>query len=118
MSASAPVDPDFRSEPSPIDAPRTARFGNPPRRPLLLGLAASVMLLVGGFGAGGVLVRDPIMTNSAIGFWRYGHGHDLATTLMYGGVALMAWAWIMLGRDVLGNRVGGRAVLTTAAVWT
>ena len=118
MSASAPVDPDFRSEPSSIDAPRTARFGNPPRRPLLLGLLASVMLLVGGFGAGGVLVRDPIMTNSAIGFWRYGHGHDLATTLMYGGVVLMAWAWIMLGRDVLGHRVGGRAVLTTAAVWT
>jgi alpha-1,6-mannosyltransferase len=117
MSASAPVDPDFRSEPSPIDAHRTARFGNPPRRPLLLGLLASVMLLVGGFGAGGVLVRDPIMTNSPIGFWRYGHGHDLATTLMYGGVLLMAWAWIMLGRDVLGNRVGGRAVLTTAAVW-
>ncbi|MBA3907949.1 MAG: polyprenol phosphomannose-dependent alpha 1,6 mannosyltransferase MptB, partial [Pseudonocardiales bacterium] len=117
MSASAPVDPDFRSEPSPIDAHRTARFGNPPRRPLLLGLLASVMLLVGGFGAGGVLVRDPLMTNSPIGFWRYGHGHDLASTLMYGGVGLMAWAWIMLGRDVLGNRVASRAVLTTAAVW-
>ncbi len=117
MSASAPVEPDFRSEPSPIDAPRTARFGSPPRRPLLMGLLASVMLLVGGFGAGGVLVRDPIMTNSPIGFWRYGHGHDLATTLMYGGVGLMAWAWIMLGRGVLGNRVSGRAVLTTAAVW-
>jgi alpha-1,6-mannosyltransferase len=118
MSASAPVDPDSRSEPSPTDAPRTARFGNPPRRPLLMGLLASVLLLVGGFGAGGVLVRDPIMTNSPIGFWRYGHGHDLATTLMYVGVGLMAWAWIVLGREVLANRVGGRGVLTTAAVWT
>jgi alpha-1,6-mannosyltransferase len=118
MSASAPVDPDSRSEPSPTDAPRTARFGNPPRRPLLMGLLASVLLLVGGFGAGGVLVRDPIMTNSPIGFWRYGHGHDLATTLMYAGVGLMAWAWIVLGREVLADRVGGRGVLTTAAVWT
>jgi alpha-1,6-mannosyltransferase len=59
MSATARVDPDFRSEPSTTDAHRTARFGNPPRRPLVIGLLGSLMLLVGGFGAGGVLVRDP-----------------------------------------------------------
>ena len=117
MSATARVDPDFRSEPSTTDAHRTARFGNPPRRPLLIGLLGSLMLLVGGFGAGGVLVRDPLMTNSVIGFWRYGHGHDIAAFLMYGGVGLLLWAWIMLGRDVLAHRVGGRAVLTNAAVW-
>ena len=114
MSATARVDPDFRSEPSTTDAHRTARFGNPPRRPLLIGLLGSLMLLVGGFGAGGVLVRDPLMTNSVIGFWRYGHGHDIAAFLMYGGVGLLLWAWIMLGRDVLAHRVGGRAVLTNA----
>ncbi|WP_433280095.1 polyprenol phosphomannose-dependent alpha 1,6 mannosyltransferase MptB [Pseudonocardia xinjiangensis] len=95
-----------------------ARFGNPPRRPLLLGLAASLMMVLGGFGAGGVLVRDPLLTNSALGFWRYGHGRELATVLIYAGVALMLWAWVQLGRDVLARRVGGRAVLTTAAVWT
>jgi len=117
MSATARVDPDFRSEPSTTDAHRTARFGNPPRRPLVIGLLGSLMLLVGGFGAGGVLVRDPIMTNSVIGFWRYGHGHDIAAILMYGGVGLLLWAWIMLGRDVLAHRVGGRAVLTNALVW-
>ena len=117
MSATARVDPDFRSEQSTTDAHRTARFGNPPRRPLVIGLLGSLMLLVGGFGAGGVLVRDPIMTNSVIGFWRYGHGHDIAAILMYGGVGLLLWAWIMLGRDVLAHRVGGRAVLTNALVW-
>lgn len=120
MSATAPID-----KPLPEPAPRAAQglvrrswFGAPPKGPLLQGLTASLLLLIGGFGAGGVLVRDPIMTNSPIGFWRYGHGHDLAASLMYGGVALMAWAWIRLGRDVLAERVGGRAVLTTAAVWT
>ncbi len=121
MSASAPVD-----EPT-LLAPRAGSWrarlghlplGRPPRRVLLQGLAGALMLLAGGFGAGGVLVRDPLMTNSAIGFWRYGHGHDLAAFLMYAGVVLMAWAWIRLGRDVLARRVGGRAVLTTALVWT
>lgn len=142
MSASAPVDgpaiPDpvtpaaasRRSAPSsaPGSPPRPSatggaanwrhRLGCPPRGPLLLGLLASLMLVVGGFGAGGVLVRDPLLSNSALGFWRYGHGRELATMLIYGGVVLMAWAWVRLGREVLGRRAGGRAVLTTAAVWT
>ena len=124
MSASVPVEQPVPEPADGVPSPRSAaaparlsRFGNPPRRPLLQGLLASLMLLLGGFGAGGVLVRDPLMTNSAVGFWRYGHGHDLAATLMYGGVVLMAWAWIMLGRGVLADRVGGRAVLVTSAVW-
>jgi alpha-1,6-mannosyltransferase len=75
-------------------------------------------MVVGGFGAGGVLVRDPLLSNSVLGFWRYGHGRELATVQIYAGVVLMAWAWVRLGRDVLARRAGGRAVLTTAAVWT
>jgi alpha-1,6-mannosyltransferase len=94
------------------------RLGRPARGPLLMGLAASLMLVIGGFGAGGVLVHDPLLTNSPLGFWRYGHGRELAAMLMYGGVGLMVWAWIRLGRDVLAHRAHGRAVLTTAAVWT
>ncbi len=122
MSASAPVDEPTLPDPGPTPYPPRAlswraRLGDPPRRPLLLGLAGAVIMVVGGFGAGGVLVRDPVLTNSPLGFWRYGHGHDLAAFLMYAGVALMAWAWIQLGRDVLAQRVGGRAVLTTALVW-
>src|SRR5690606_17477828 len=84
---------------------------------LLMGFAAALMLLIGGFGAGGALVHDPILTNSPLGFWRYGHGRDLAAMLIYGGVGLMVWAWIRLGREVHARRVGGRAVLTTAVVW-
>ncbi len=94
-----------------------ARLGSPPRGPLLLGLTASLMMVIGGFGAGGVLVRDPLLTNSVIGFWRYGHGRDLAGWMIYIGVALMAWAWIKLGREVLADRVRGRAVLATALIW-
>ncbi|MHA6630118.1 polyprenol phosphomannose-dependent alpha 1,6 mannosyltransferase MptB [Pseudonocardia sichuanensis] len=94
------------------------RFGRPPRGPLLLGLAASLLMVVGGFGAGGVLVHDPLLSNSPLGFWRYGHGRELAAFTVYAGVALMVWAWVRLGRDVLAHRIGGRAVLTVACVWT
>jgi alpha-1,6-mannosyltransferase len=100
-----------------VSARPGGRFGAPPRVPLLTGLVASLLLLIGGFGGGGILVRDPILTNSPLGFWRYGHGRELATALIYLGVVLMAYAWIRLGREVLAERVGGRAVLTTAGVW-
>jgi alpha-1,6-mannosyltransferase len=124
-SAAAPNGaPDILDVPPPVGAGPAVRrswrdrFGNPARGPLLLGLTASLMLVIGGFGAGGVLVHDPLLTNSPLGFWRYGHGRELASMLMYGGVGLMVLAWIRLGRDVLAHRARGRAVLTTAAVWT
>jgi alpha-1,6-mannosyltransferase len=75
-------------------------------------------MVIGGFGAGGVLIHDPLLSNSPLGFWRYGHGSQLAAILIYGGVLLMTWAWVRLGREVLAHRVGGRAVLSTAAAWT
>src|SRR4029079_2818109 len=88
-----------------------SRFGATPRGPLVTGLVASLLMMVGGFGGGGILVRDPILTNSPVGFWRCGYGRELATALIYLGVVLMAWAWVRLGREVLAERVGGRAVL-------
>ena len=78
-----------------------SRFGAPPRGPLVTGLVASLLMMIGGFGGGGILVRDPILTNSPAGFWRYGHGRELATALIYLGVVLMAWAWIRLGREAV-----------------
>jgi alpha-1,6-mannosyltransferase len=113
----ATVSPAAR-EKLPVTAPHSGgRMGDPPRGPLLMGLVASLLMVLGGFGGGGVLVRDPVLTNSALGFWRYGHGHELATAFIYLGVGLMAWAWVRLGREVLAGRVGGRAVLATAGVW-
>ncbi|WP_300018634.1 polyprenol phosphomannose-dependent alpha 1,6 mannosyltransferase MptB [Pseudonocardia sp.] len=124
----SPVDPDPEPQapasggtpPRPASGeapPRRSRLGDPPRATLLIGVAASVLMLVGGFGAGGVLVRDPLLTNSPLGFWRYGHGHEMATAMVYLGVLLLIWAWIRLGRDVVARRAGGRAVLTCAAAW-
>ncbi len=106
-------------EPPPVTV-RTGwreRFGRPPRGILLTGLIGAVLMVLGGYGAGGVPVEDPLLTNSPLGFWRYGHGRELAMALVYLGVALLAWSWVRLGREVLAHRVGGRAVLTTALAW-
>lgn len=93
------------------------RLGHPPRAILLQGLLASLLMLVGGFGSGGILMRDPILGNSALSFWRYGHGSQMAGALIYLGLFLMVWAWVRLGREVLARRVTGRAVLTVSLAW-
>src|SRR4051812_37127386 len=66
-----------RGPPPPPPAPGFwPRLGNPPRSPLWLGFGASVVLLVGSVGGGGTLIHDPILTNTPLGFWRYGHGKE------------------------------------------
>jgi alpha-1,6-mannosyltransferase len=94
-----------------------AVLGSPRRKPLLLGLLGSLLMAVGGFGAGGVLVHDPVLTGTPLAAWRFGHGYDLAVMVVYLGLGLEVWGWVLLGRDVLARRTCGRAVLTTAVVW-
>ena len=93
------------------------RFGRPPLGTLALGFAGSVLMLVGGFGSGGTLLRDPVLGNSSLSFWRYGHGSQLAGMMIYAGLVLVVWAWVRLGRDVLARRVSGRGVLVVALAW-
>jgi alpha-1,6-mannosyltransferase len=95
----------------------TARAGRPRRRPLLLGLAGSLTLSVGALGAGGVLRHDPVLGNTPLAALRFGHGYAIAVLLSYLGLAGLVWAWMLLGRDVLARRVGGRAVLSSTLVW-
>ncbi|WP_084211413.1 polyprenol phosphomannose-dependent alpha 1,6 mannosyltransferase MptB [Pseudonocardia acaciae] len=93
------------------------RLGRPARKPLLLGFLGSVVMAVGGLGAGGVLIHDPVLEGTPLVAWRFGHGYDLAVTVTYIGLALAVWAWVLLGRDVLARRAGGRAVLSSAVLW-
>ncbi|HWM05275.1 MAG TPA: polyprenol phosphomannose-dependent alpha 1,6 mannosyltransferase MptB, partial [Actinophytocola sp.] len=74
--------------------------------------------LLGGLGAAASAVDDPIMSDGPIAWLRYGHGKMLATVVVYVAFALLVWAWIRLGRQVLARRVGTRAVLLAAACWT
>jgi alpha-1,6-mannosyltransferase len=109
---------------SPVTTPPSAaprgwwqRFGSPSPKPLLLGFLGSLLLAFGGLGAGGVLVHDPILEGTPLAAWRFGHGYDLAVMVVYLGLALEVWAWMLLGRDVLARRANARAVLTTSALW-
>jgi alpha-1,6-mannosyltransferase len=111
-------------EPAPVAVAAPVRrglwwfLGSPARKPLLLGLAGSVVLLIGGLGAGGVLEHDPLLGRTPLEALRFGHGYNIAVTISYLGLALLVWGWVLLGRDVLAKRAGGRAVLSTAVVWT
>ncbi|MGB9280787.1 MAG: polyprenol phosphomannose-dependent alpha 1,6 mannosyltransferase MptB [Pseudonocardiaceae bacterium] len=92
-------------------------------RPLLsstarLGLAGSVLVASMAVGAGGILVNDPLLGDGPLSWIRYGHGHDLATMVLYLGVGMIVWAWIRLGRDVLGGTATVRQVQVACAVWT
>jgi alpha-1,6-mannosyltransferase len=103
----------------PSAAPRGwwQRFGSPRPKPLLLGFVGSLLLAFGGLGAGGVLVHDPILEGTPLAAWRFGHGYDLAVMVVYLGLGLEVWGWVLLGREVLARRANARAVLTTSALW-
>jgi alpha-1,6-mannosyltransferase len=84
---------------------------------IVLGAVGSVVLLAGSVAAGAGSVRDPFL-GGPLAWLNYGHGRMLAELTVYGGYALLVWAWIRLGRLVLAQRVGTRPVLVAAACWT
>lgn len=87
------------------------------RRPLVLGTIGSVLILLGGLGAGAGAVQDPVMSDGPISWMRYGHGKMLSTLVVYFGYVLLVLGWVQLGRQVIAGRVGTRPVLVAAACW-
>ncbi|WP_179956992.1 polyprenol phosphomannose-dependent alpha 1,6 mannosyltransferase MptB [Amycolatopsis anabasis] len=99
----------------PVDRVRVpSRF---PYRTIAMGTIGSTLLLLGGLGAGGILIRDPVLGHGALSWIRYGHGRVLANAVLYLGFALVVWAWVRLGRYVLAGRIGTRPILIAAACW-
>jgi len=98
-----------------LDRPRLSRLlpGT-----VLLGLVGSLLLVTTAVGAGGILVRDPMISSGPLSWIRYGHGHDMATVALYIGVAMLVLAWIRLGRDVRGGTATVQQVRVASAVWT
>ena len=88
-----------------------------PRLTIVLGTAGSLLLLAASFGAAAGSVRHPFL-GGPLDWLNYGHGRMLAELTVYLGYALMVWAWIRLGRQVIAGRLGTRPVLVAAACWT
>jgi len=100
------------TEPEPPEVRAGSRF-----KPLLLGLAGCLLIVGAGIGAGGKLVRDPVIESGWLAAIRFGHGYDLAVLVVYLGLGLQIWAWVLLGRAVLAKRASARMVLATAVAW-
>ncbi|WP_216909958.1 alpha-(1-_6)-mannopyranosyltransferase A [Nocardia noduli] len=79
----------------------------------LLGLFGAVMITFGGFGAGSVRKRDPLLEAMHLSWLRFGHGYALSTMVIWVGVLLMITAWVRLGRTTigLGDRPGAGVTL-------
>ncbi|MBB4683502.1 polyprenol phosphomannose-dependent alpha 1,6 mannosyltransferase MptB [Amycolatopsis jiangsuensis] len=88
-----------------------------PYRTIAMGTVGSTLLMLAALGAGGILIRDPVLGHGPLSWIRYGHGRALANALLYTGFALVVWAWVRLGRYVLAGRIGSRPILIAALCW-
>lgn len=81
----------------------TADFARSPEgHSALLGFFGALMITFGGFGAGSVRKRDPLLEALHLSWLRFGHGYVLSTMVIWVGVLLMITAWVRLGRTTIG----------------
>ncbi|WP_433598629.1 alpha-(1-_6)-mannopyranosyltransferase A [Nocardia sp. CA-135953] len=81
----------------------TADFARSPEgHSALLGFFGALMITFGGFGAGSVRKRDPLLEAMHLSWLRFGHGYVLSTMVIWVGVLLMITAWVRLGRTTIG----------------
>lgn len=92
----------------------SARF---PYRTIAMGIIGSTLLMLASLGAGGILIRDPVVGAGPLSWIRYGHGKALATGLLYVGFGLVVWAWVRLGRYVLAGRITSTPIVVAALTW-
>ncbi|MFE6923914.1 alpha-(1-_6)-mannopyranosyltransferase A [Nocardia sp. NPDC057663] len=74
----------------------------------MMGFVGAIMITLGGFGAGAVRKRDPLLEALHLSWLRFGHGYALSTILIWAGVLMMITAWVRLGRNTIGK--GGARV--------
>jgi alpha-1,6-mannosyltransferase len=81
---------------------RLREFATAPEAgPAKLGFLGSVLITIGGLGAGSTKPHDPLLEVLHMSWMRFGHGLVLSSILLWTGVGLMLIAWLRLGRRFL-----------------
>ncbi|MGI9162572.1 MAG: alpha-(1-_6)-mannopyranosyltransferase A [Mycobacterium sp.] len=87
-------------------------------RPALLGFAGAALIAIGGLGAGSTRQHDPLLEAAHLSWLRFGHGLVVSSLLLWSGVAMMLFAWLWLGRRVVGpERVSEYTMIATTGFW-
>ena len=87
-------------------------------RPALLGFAGAALIALGGLGAGSTRQHDPLLEAAHLSWLRFGHGLVVSSLLLWSGVAMMVFAWLWLGRRVVGpERASEYTMIATTGFW-
>ena len=68
------------------------------RRSVALGIAASIAIAIGSYGAGATRYRGGLMENAGLKFLTFGHGRALMEILLTAGVVALVVAWLVVGQ--------------------
>lgn len=121
MTTPTHTPPSDSSETKPADAGRFSQLrafaGAAESGPAKLGMLGSVLIAVGGLGAGSTRQHDPLLESIHMSWLRFGHGLVLSSVLLWVGVALMLIAWLGLGRRVLAGEVTEFMMKATTGFW-
>ena len=100
---------------------RTRRVGlflrSPEGHHTILGFVGAVLIMFGGFGAGAVRRRDPLLEDAYLSWLRFGHGFWLSSILVWVGVLLMITAWVRLGRTTIAGGVSTGELRAIVGIW-
>ncbi|OFJ51052.1 alpha-(1-_6)-mannopyranosyltransferase A [Mycolicibacterium grossiae] len=95
----------------------TAFARSPEARPALLGFLGACLISLGGLGAGSTRLHDPLLESLHLSWLRFGHGLVVSSILLWGGVALMLFAWLFLGRRVIDRSATEYTMVATTGFW-
>jgi alpha-1,6-mannosyltransferase len=89
----------------------------PEAGPARLGFLGSLLITVGGLGAGSIRQHDPLLESIHMSWLRFGHGLVLSSILLWTGVGLMLIAWLRLGRRVRAGEASEFTMRATTGFW-
>ncbi len=89
----------------------------PQARPAELGFAGSVLITIGGLGAGSTKPHDPVLEAIHMSWLRFGHGLVLSSILLWTGVAVLLFAWLVLGRRLIAGETTEFMMRATTGFW-